>query len=669
MATVTSISSQLPYSRRVSFNNLRPDDLGAGGPPDVTKFHSYSMTPKEIVPKTPDSELSKLFSNYSLSSPATSSKRRRLKLPEPPSKSILKNKLSTEQLRSNIAHAMDAGASFNTELNDLVLHPPDSVPKSELARVIKAPEPKNNAENDSDSEDDSPHTRPTGRRKSYSGMSDEELMALDPQFSKPNTSDLNSFRFDSVGPSYDTSRRASAPTTYGSPPLRGKQVLYPSSNENNYKSVSFTSKHIDFDHDVNSRTLLTIISGRKHSWNTLDWLLITEKSLRDRPGFLQNGDHLVVAALVPLKFVQTENKSSARKKDSAEQKVQKKCESILSYILENLPDPNLRLKITVELVMDIPYPDPMTISANSTKKVETGTKFMIGHLFKQYQPTLVVVGNKSTNLNFKYPRRMSRSTNPTPRSSISAASSTPGKSSDSDVELYLVKLSSYMVRYSTVPVVMVGNSTVFHQKSSTKTLPSVTFTDESTNSKSILDTPCYPNAFRHNSFTSEGSIESFCGEHVNDGDSNSSEAQKASASSTDSPRADVDPFAAMLSEISKKSLADSNLYLEQIKSDRLPGHLSNSRVHQAYVSMEQARPGSLSKTNSSAATGRAYKVRSLISYNEEDEKRNEKMISEKKLRKSISRNSAGSDVSGASDGKGTKKKKKSFLQKIGLKKS
>ncbi|KAJ8146391.1 hypothetical protein OY671_000550 [Metschnikowia pulcherrima] len=612
MATVTSITSQLPYSRRVSFNNLRPDDLGAGGPPDVTKFHSYSMTPKEIVPKTPDSELSKLFSNYSLSSPATSSKRRRLKLPEPPSKSILKNKLSTEQLRSNIAHAMDAGASFNTELNDLVLHPPDSVPKSELARVIKAPEPKNNAENDSDSEDDSPHTRPTGRRKSYSGMSDEELMALDPQFSKPNTSDLNSFRFDSVGPSYDTSRRASAPTTYGSPPLRGKQVLYPSSNENNYKSVSFTSKHIDFDPDVNSRTLLTIISGRKHSWNTLDWLLITEKSLRDRPGFLQNGDHLVVAALVPLKFVQTENKSSARKKDSAEQKVQKKCESILSYILENLPDPNLRLKITVELVMDIPYPDPMTISANSTKKVETGTKFMIGHLFKQYQPTLVVVGNKSTNLNFKYPRRMSRSTNPTPRSSISAASSTPGKSSDSDVELYLVKLSSYMVRYSTVPVVMVGNSTVFHQKSSTKTLPS---------------------------------------------------------SSTDSPRADVDPFAAMLSEVSKKSLADSNLYLEQIKSDRLPGHLSNSRVHQAYVSMEQARPGSLSKTNSSAATGRAYKVRSLISYNEEDEKRNEKMISEKKLRKSISRNSAGSDVSGASDGKSMKKKKKSFLQKIGLKKS
>ncbi|KAF7998846.1 hypothetical protein HF325_006378 [Metschnikowia pulcherrima] len=562
MATVTSISSQLPYSRRVSFNNLRPDDLGAGGPPDVTKFHSYSMTPKEIVPKTPDLELSKLFSNYSLSSPATSSKRRRLKLPEPPSKLILKNKLSTEQLRLNIAHAMDAGASFNTELNDLVLHPPDSVPKLELARVIKAPEPKNNAENDSDSEDDSPHTRPTGRRKLYS-----------------------------------------------------------------------------------------------------------VKSLRDRPGFLQNGDHLVVAALVPLKFVQTENKSSARKKDSAEQKVQKKCESILSYILENLPDPNLRLKITVELVMDIPYPDPMTISANSTKKVETGTKFMIGHLFKQYQPTLVVVGNKSTNLNFKYPRRMSRSTNPTPRSSISAASSTPGKSSDSDVELYLVKLSSYMVRYSTVPVVMVGNSTVFHQKSSTKTLPSVTFTDESTNLKSILDTPCYPNAFRHNSFTSEGSIESFCGEHVNDGDSNSLEAQKALESSTDSPRADVDPFAAMLLEISKKSLADLNLYLKQIKSDRLPGHLSNSRVHQAYVSMELARPGSLLKTNSSGATGRAYKVRSLISYNEEDEKRNEKMISEKKLRKSISRNSAGSDVSGALDGKSMKKKKKSFLQKIGLKKS
>ncbi len=97
------------------------------------------------------------------------------------------------------------------------------------------------------------------------------------------------------------------------------------------------------------------------------------------------------------------------------------------------------------------------------------------------------------------------------------------------------------------------------------------------------------------------------------------EAQKALVPSTDATHGDVDPFAVMLLEISRKSLADLNLYLEQMRTDKLPRKLSNSRVHQAYVSMEQARPGSLLKTISSAATGRAYKVRSLISYNEEDE--------------------------------------------------
>ncbi|GEQ67303.1 hypothetical protein JCM33374_g967 [Metschnikowia sp. JCM 33374] len=363
MTTVSSITPLLPYTRRVSFNNLQHEDHEAGAPPDVTRLHSYTMSPKEAVPKSADPELSKLFSTYSLSSSATSTPRKRLRLPDPPSKSILKNKLSTEQLRSNVAHAIEFGASFNKELNDLVNHPPESVPRSELAKVLGGDPSRSYSEvfaADSDDESSplaspltSPLTSPHGpphapphappperRRKSYSSMTNEELMALDPQFSKPNSSNLKDFKFDAVGPVYGAQRKNSAPGMMVSPPVKAKQVLYPSSNENNYQSVTLTVKHKDFEHKhAYPRTLLTVISGRKHTWNTLDWLLLTDESLKETPGFLQNGDHLVVAALVPLKFLQAENKSNSRKKDTPEKKVQQKCENILEYVLDNLPDP------------------------------------------------------------------------------------------------------------------------------------------------------------------------------------------------------------------------------------------------------------------------------------------------------------------------------------------
>ena len=58
---------------------------------------------------------------------------------------------------------------------------------------------------------------------------------------------------------------------------------------------------------------------------------------------------------------------------------------------------------------------------------------MIDHLFKQYQPNLIIIGNKSSNLNFKYPVKMNKLNN-----------------------LYLIKLSSYIVKYSTIPVILVG---------------------------------------------------------------------------------------------------------------------------------------------------------------------------------------------------------------------
>lgn len=673
MATATSTPPQFPYARRVSFNNLQPDDLEAGGPPDLSRFQTYAMAPKKNIPKSQDPELSKLFINYSFSSPATSSSRKKLKLPQPPAKLILKNKLSADQLRLNVAHAIKTDASFAKELNDLVDHPPDSVPRLELAKIIRDGETPKYLENALvDSDDELPPSTPAppeGRRKLYSGMTNEELMALDPQFSKPSTSDLKDFNFCPLGSSYSSQRKNSAPNIFVSPPAKGKQVLYPSSNENNYKSVALTVKHRDFDRaDRFPRTILTVISGRRHTWNAIDWLLLTDQLLRNQPEFLQNGDHLVVAALVPLKFMQTGNKGSGSKKDSGERKVQQKCEDILNYILKNLPDPNVPLKITVELVIDVEYSAPMSLSASPLKKGPTGTKFMMAHLFKQYQPTLVVVGNKSTSLNFKYPRRMSRgtSTTSTPRSSSIGTVSTPAmKPVETEIEQYLVKLSSYLIRYSTVPVVVAGNSTIFHRKPTPKVIPSVTFQGVENTLKSILDPP--PNAARHNSYSSDGSIESFCGEQPRSYDLDSLSMDELLESSTE-PDLPIDPFASMILGISLKSLADLKNYLEQLKADKIPAHFADSKVHQAYVSMEQGRQGSILKTNSTGTGGRAYKVKSLISYNEEDEKKNERLISDKKLKKSISRNSVVSSVLGGGDEK-TKKKKKSFLQRIGLRKS
>lgn len=670
MAAVSHAPSELLYSRRVSFNNLLPEDLEAAGP-DHSRFYSYSMAPKK---DSADPEMSKLLGSYSFV-PLLPGSRKRLKLPDPPLKLILKNKLSAAQLYLNLSHAVLAGAMLQDDLNDLVNNPPSYVPRLELARVVQSSE--NAAEledsaSESDQDDFSPPPPPSGRRKLYSGMTDEELMALDPQFAKPKTSDVNSFKFDSVSYTYSSTPKKSAAAAIAS--AKQKQVIYPSLNENNYKSVSLTMKHQDFDQEsLYPRTLLTVISGRRHTWNSLDWLLLTEASLQGIPSFLQDGDHLVVAGLVPLKFLTSDSKSVPRKKNSPEAKIQQKCESILQYIVSHLPDNLIRLKITVELIMDVPPPDPMALTTASARRAaKTGTKFMLTHLFKQYQPMLVCVGNRSTSLNFKYPRKLKNlvsgyrssrsSVSGTPtRASISGTSSSGMKSTEMEADEYLVKLSSYLVRYSTVPVIMVGNSTVFHKKVKRKQLTSVTFL----NPQSLLNN----GTKRKNLESSESSIESYnlpneqgSGSSTDaSGDYNLSEELLRISHGSSETR-----YSAMLLAISTTSLTQLRDYLEKIKNDKLDAHDIRSKVHEAYVSMERGR-NNLLKTNSSGTATKAYKVKSLICYDEEEEKSQKKMMDEKKLKKSVSRSSAGSSILGTPDDKKVKKKK-SFLQKMGLKK-
>lgn len=617
----------LPYSRRVSFNNLHDE---ATDP--ASKFYTYSMA----EPSPHEFEVARMFS-YSMA-PA----RKRLRLPDPPLKLILKNRLSPAQLHHNLQHAMLLGVLYHGDLNDLATHPPELVPRLELATVVGG------APLDLDLELDTAEApeQPATRRKLYLQMTDEELMALDPQFAKPKTLNLDNFKFDATTTYYQPARRGSTSTAAHVP----KQVLYPSLNENNYKSMALTMKHVDYDaDDAAVRTLLAVVLGRKHTWNTLDWLLLTDETHRGAPGFLQHGDYLVVAALVPLKFF--DECRAGRRKSLPDDRLYAKCDSILRYILELLPDTLLRLKITVELVIDTPPPDPM-----AQRKQCLGTKFMLLHLFKQYQPCLVVVGNKSTNLNFKYPIRMNR------RLASVATGLMPG---EKECDEYLIKLLSYLVKYLLVPLICVGNLTVYHRKTDVRQPALVTFSDAK---------PPRPDPHgRKSSAVSECSIESYAGAGHNDSGSISSDDAHLDediagriADLYASP--DEARFGQMLAAVSLLSLAQLKHYLDLINDDsvdKLPAQVLNSKVHQAYLQQAQGRLGLVLKTLLNG-TAKAYKVKSLISYSEEDEKKNEKMIHDKKLKKSISRSLAASASLGGPGDKQVKKKK-SFLQKLGLK--
>lgn len=650
---MTAVSSPLDvYTRRVSFNNIDTDDQTES----TLGFNSYNFLTTESPTHQKELDVTKFFGNYSMLTP-TASFRKAVKLPEPPQKLILKNKLTPAQLRSNIASAAILGPDcpFSSAFDD--------DPEGDIDESLSS---------ESEGEDEAPP--PTVRRKLFQGLSDEELLALDPQFSKPQTSNLERFKFDSVTTYYSPARRTSA-LNITAQVAAAKQVVYPTLNENNYKSISLTLKHQDYDHShIENRTLLTVISGRKHTWNSLDWLLLTPSnsanstpaSTQKPAGFLQDGDYLVVAALVPFKYLEAETKSNLKKK-TIDENLHKKCDLILRFILDNLPDALIKLRITVELIMDVPPNSPNgTCSTSSKNHSKFGTKLMISHLYKQYNPSLVILGNRSTNLNFKYPLRIKNSVSGASgsKTSVSPAS---GLKNEREAAEFLIKLSSYMVKYSTVPVILVGNATVFHRKIERKQTVSVKFFGLPQPLRSILDIP--PQNFRKNSAVSENSIESYTG--------GASSNEQRSINSTGDLKNDIsellyssneDRFAAMILEISQASLAALNLYLSLINDDtvdRLSREVTSSRVHQAYISSQLGK-NALHKTNSGASGG-AYKVKSLILYSEEDEKKNERMLHEKKLKKSVSRLSVVSSSSGKADEK--KKQKRSFLLRIGLKKS
>lgn len=631
--TTINIPPSSPFSRRVSFNNLDPESID----PAFTKVASSS---EQITFKNPTfgygtslvNDISKAYNSASTFVPT----RRRSKLPDAPSKSILKNKLSQQQLQYNIENATSLGISYHGDLNDLADHPPDHVPKSEVA-YVEGSAIDDDDYDDEDNEED-PVNAPPPRRKLYSGMTDEELMALDPQFTttKPKVSLVDQFKFDLQTTYYLPAKRTSVlgPSATSSTP----RLVYPSSNENNYKSISLTLKHTHYELVESKRTLLTIISGRKHSWNSLDWLVMPIPGT-DIPTFLQNGDYLVVTALLPAKT--TVSGEKRRGSTLAEELTYyKKCENILNYIIRILPRQELKLKITVEFVLE---PPPM--NAMATKSQLRGMKLLLTKIYNQYHPTMVVVGNRSTNLNFKYPLRVRKTSSAIPTSPPPNRPFGGPKINDR----YLIKLSSYLVKYSTVPVILVGNKCSFLWSTRQARRKGSAISQNSSDDDDSLESDI-------KSFSGKTELETTLFNTVTSIRESDSETR----------------FKELAILISDRSLEDSRNYLESLKTRDLEGNSIkfdesvefNSKIHSIYKSQSNSL---LARTNGEGA----YKVKSLISYDPVEEKKNEEIRNSKKLEKIKS--STSSKVSAVSSRESSSssqkvKPKKSFWKKIGIKK-
>ncbi|CAK7903182.1 hypothetical protein CAAN3_06S05424 [[Candida] anglica] len=731
------------FTRRVSFNNLQPDYIESN---DISPFkQNYSLSFQGNTPgnngvsgngytSVNHFDVARLYSSTAVAQPPLgTSKRKCNRLPDPPSKSILKNSLSERQRSLNIEHSHTLGTNYHGDLNDMVDNPPTNGPKSEVGLPDLDVAVESSDSDDPDNEERAA-PEPPKRHRSYSGMTDEELMALDPQYqtTKSKVSNVDMFKFDSQKTYYLPSARKSSVSGSGTGVgAAGKTgFIYPTSNENNYKSISLTVKHPGFDETGGNdgelhRCLLTVISGRRHSWNSLDWLFKSNPSNSNSPcknsenpsTFLQDGDYLVVAASIPAKVIQSQLKKSKKRGSTGsiynpdtDGFLYKKCENLLHYILENIPQ-DLKLKITVEFISDntINFDSSGNLlSSNGSvnggsisnggsigngnghghtnghinghgschgnspsgvlkRQPLVGTKFMLSKLVHQYQPYLVIVGNKSTSLNFKYPRRLhntkhrgSSSSGGTSgsilkRNSLAPPTLIPPIHSQSQTlkDEYLIKLSSYLIKYLPVPVILVGNST----KQSKQKNPGV-LRHDSTGSIESMDS----DSTTTDQVDTAGKVietvtpvDKTLGEKIEDlfSDANN-----------------INRFQNMISLISDSSLTESKAYLDQVRSQptgstggssSVPSIsfdanslANNSRIHSIYTS-----------TKSGSGRGDSepiYKVKSLLSYEEEPETKKP----EKKLEKVKSNMSALSSAS-SSNKEEKSTKKKSFWKKIGLK--
>ncbi|CCD24573.1 uncharacterized protein NDAI_0D02590 [Naumovozyma dairenensis CBS 421] len=271
------------------------------------------------------------------------------------------------------------------------------------------------------------------RTKSFAGMSDEELAQLENFYiskGRSNKSNLTDYDFgEQASSAHWVGDKGSS---NGNIPVLSKTMYdsltltYPSRPSVNYRAISMTSQHSDFESYLTRvkeelaskekesltalRTVCCYISGRRFTWSTLDWFV--ENMAKD-------GDHLVIMTVVP-EFEELVEKSlhsiykerinstgsspsltrsgaSSFKESKNESKVstglyieaiyeeaRKKCREILDYYVKRLVNKNKIMRVTIEMVKN-----------NSSKKAVSAIEGL-------YKPSFQLFSTVSTNIQIKF---------------------------------------------------------------------------------------------------------------------------------------------------------------------------------------------------------------------------------------------------------------------------
>ncbi|CCH44045.1 hypothetical protein BN7_3604 [Wickerhamomyces ciferrii] len=297
-------------------------------------------------------------------------RRKTPKLPPPPSKSILKKNYT-----------------FNNQ--DYIINETETIPKNLPDDSITSILPSQQ------------------RKKSIVEMSPEELLEMDKQYQKTSVSNLDKFEFDgdnylplhnltSFDQSYKKNRNQNLNNVdklVGNIVTINNKKLFKSNNKNiNFKSYSVNFKHGDmtkfiqnYFNDLNQesnaanqddkhinenypnlkheikqsseslRDLIIYISGRKHTWDSINWVL---------KNFLINGDHLIIISQLPtLNSINDPNSGYDTILDDYDdyddeitsEFIKEKVDSLSSYIfkcIELLGLEDLKISITIEFIKD-----------------------------------------------------------------------------------------------------------------------------------------------------------------------------------------------------------------------------------------------------------------------------------------------------------------------------
>ncbi|CCF56727.1 hypothetical protein KAFR_0B04310 [Kazachstania africana CBS 2517] len=254
------------------------------------------------------------------------------------------------------------------------------------------------------------------QRKSFAGMSNEELAALEESYiAKGRTSnmDINNFDFNEQKPSYFESS-TKRPSNIGL--MDSTPSMYPSRPSVNHKAIVLTRENSKFDAYISEESRKTnrkvkspfsslrcvgcYISGRRFTWSSVDWYI--ENMAKD-------GDHVVIMTCIPnfeekvdslvylekrqkkknellrgKKALEPEKKSLplGQRLEAIHAEARGVCQSILDYYSWRLQDKIV--KITVEMVKD-----------NSTKRAMTSVDSI-------YFPDMKIVSTVSANIKIKF---------------------------------------------------------------------------------------------------------------------------------------------------------------------------------------------------------------------------------------------------------------------------